>query len=182
MTMAEFEFAFIVSGIDPEGEDFEDRFFEAGCDDATLVLVRGLTAVCFARKSGSFSHAVASAYRDVLKAGARVERFEPDYLVSQSDIASRAKLTRAAVSLYVRGERGAGFPAPKARITSSNPLWDWVEVSSWLHRNKSIALEQVVNARISRALNCELDRHDTCRDADKIGRLILQAEKDAVAA
>jgi hypothetical protein len=30
-----FEFSIIASGLDPEAEDFADRFFDAGCDDAT---------------------------------------------------------------------------------------------------------------------------------------------------
>ncbi|MEA2889050.1 MAG: hypothetical protein QOD11_3410 [Bradyrhizobium sp.] len=34
--MKTFEFSIIASGLDPEAEDFADRFFNAGCDDATL--------------------------------------------------------------------------------------------------------------------------------------------------
>ncbi len=151
--MSEYEFTFVVSGVDPHASDFEDRFFEAGCDDATLMLVNGLVAVCFVREAGDFSHAVLSAHADVLKTGATVERFEPDFLVSRSEIAKRANVTRAAITHYVNGERGAGFPPPHARITSSNPLWDWVEVSTWLHRHGDLPLEEVVNARISRAIN-----------------------------
>ena len=151
--MSEHEFTFLVSGVDPHADDFADRFFEAGCDDATLMLTRGLIAVCFAREADNYTHAVISAYGDVLKTGAFVERFEPDFLVSKSEIAKRANLTRAAVRLYTSGERGTGFPRPYARITSANPLWDWVEVADWLHKKSHLSAEAVVNARVSRAVN-----------------------------
>ena len=45
--MSEHEFSFVVSGVDPGADDFEDRFAAAGCDDATLMLVNGLVAVAF---------------------------------------------------------------------------------------------------------------------------------------
>lgn len=151
--MSEFEFSFLVSGIDPHADDFADRFFEAGCDDATLMLTHGLVAVCFTREADNYAQAVLSAYRDILKTGATIERFEPDFLVSRSEISKRANLSKAAISLYVSGERGSGFPPPCARITSSNPLWDWVEVSAWLYRHGQLSREVVVNARISRVVN-----------------------------
>ena len=147
------EFTFLVSGVDPHAEDFADRFFEAGCDDATLMLTHGLVAVNFAREGENFSQAVLSAFRDILKTGATIERFEPDFLVSKAEIARRASLSRAAISLYVSGERGVNFPAPKARITSNSPLWDWVEVSSWLHRHEHPSLDVVLAARVSRVVN-----------------------------
>jgi predicted DNA-binding transcriptional regulator AlpA len=151
--MTNHSFTFIVSGVDAHADDLEDRFFEAGCDDATRAVMRGFVAVCFDREADNFTHAVVSAFRDVLKTGAKVERFEPDFLVSQSEIAARANISRAAVSQYVSGERAADFPRPKVRITSSSPLWDWVDVSSWLHRHGTVSEGEVVNARIGRAVN-----------------------------
>ncbi len=151
--MSEFEFNFIVSGVDPHADDFADRFFEAGCDDATIMLVRGLIVVSFARQADQFDQAVLSGYRDIRKTGAHFERFEPDFLVSRSEIAKRANLSKAAISLYAVGERGKGFPSPCARITSSNPLWDWVEVADWLHDHEQLPLESVERARLSRAIN-----------------------------
>ena len=154
MKMSEYNFAFLVSGVKAHDDDFADRFFEAGCDDATLMLVRGVVAVCFAREADNYAHAVVSAYANILATGAEIERFEPDFLVSQSEIASRANLTRSAVNHYVSGERGDGnFPVPTARITSSSPLWDWVDVSGWLHKHKLLEADEVINARISRTMN-----------------------------
>jgi len=45
--------------------------------------------------------------------GATVERIEPDHLVSLADIARRAGLTRAAISLYAKGMR-----AQRSRLRS----------------------------------------------------------------
>ena len=97
--MKSHEFTIIASGLDPEAEDFADRFFEAGCDDATLSFQKGVIILEFAREAVSFSKAVASAYADVRHAGASVDRIEPDYLVSLSEIpsarASRARRSRS---------------------------------------------------------------------------------------
>ena len=50
MTMKIFEFRIIASGLDPEAEDFADRFFDAGCDDATLSVPPWLAPVIEARR------------------------------------------------------------------------------------------------------------------------------------
>ena len=72
------EFTIVASGLDPEMEGLEDRFFAAGCDDATLSFQKGVIIAGFAREAVSFSRAVASAYEDILKTRATVERVEPD--------------------------------------------------------------------------------------------------------
>lgn len=153
------EFTIIASGLDPEMEGYEDRFFEAGCDDATLSFQKGVIIAEFAREAVSFSKAVASAYEDILKTGAKVERVEPDYLVSLSDIAERSGLTRQAISLYTKAERGSGFPNPVARVTSNSPLWDWFEVTEWLYAMEKIDREAVVEARIVKEANRFLELH-----------------------
>jgi hypothetical protein len=154
------EFTIVASGLDPEMEGYEDRFFEAGCDDATLSFQKGVIIAEFSREAVSFSKAVASAYQDVLRTGAKVERVEPDHLVSLSDIAERSGLTRQAISLYTKAERGSGFPNPIARVTSTSPLWDWLEVTEWLYAHDRIDREAVVNARIVKEANRFLDAHE----------------------
>src|ERR1700675_2404183 len=103
------EFAIIASGLDPEADDFEDRFYEAGCDDATVSYQKGAIILEFAREAQTFAKALISAFSNVQQAGAKIERVEPDYLVSLSDIAMRSGLSRAAISLYSKGERSEGF-------------------------------------------------------------------------
>ena len=46
------EFTIVASGLDPEMEGYEDRFFEAGCDDATLSFQKGARAVVRSRLAG----------------------------------------------------------------------------------------------------------------------------------
>ena len=158
------EFTIIASGLDPEAEDFEDRFFEAGCDDATLSFQKGVIIVEFSRGAVSFSKAVTSAYEAVLRAGATVERVEPDYLVSLSEIAERSGKTRQAISLYTNGGRGEGFPAPVVRVTSKHPLWDWEEVAAWLVERDALPKEELVRARVVKEANLHLEANGAADD------------------
>lgn len=158
------EFTVVASGLDHQAEDFEDRFYEAGCDDATVSYQKGAIILEFARQAPTFAKALISAFADVQKAGAKVERIEPDYLVSLSDIAERSGLSRAAISLYAKGERGDGFPAPVARVTSESPLWDWVDVSRWMVRHDKLSDAEVLCARMVKEANLVAQSHTLKRD------------------
>ncbi len=155
--MSIFDFAVIASGVDHEADDFEDRFFEAGCDDATVAFMRGAIVLQFAREAETLQAAIASALASVRAAGANVDRVEPDYLVSISEIAERAQLTRAAVSLYAKGERGSNFPAPIARVTTDSPLWDWTEVAAWLEARGKLDPGSLHDAYVMRTVNDNLE-------------------------
>jgi hypothetical protein len=151
--MKTFEFTIIATGMDPHASDFEDRLFEAGCDDATIAFQKGTIVLEFDRVAKNFSHAIDSAIRDVRRAGAYVRHVEPDHLVNLSDIAARAGITKAAVSFYAKGERSEGFPAPVARVTTESPLWDWVEVAEWFRKQGRLSADVLVEARILRQTN-----------------------------
>jgi len=151
--MNKYNFTIIASGIDPTAADFEDRFFQAGCDDATLAFVKGSIVLEFERDARNFAHALITAVRDVQRAGATIDHIEPDDLVSLSDIAERCNLSRSAISLFTKGERREGFPAPIARVTTDSPLWDWVPVARWMYRQKRLPLAAVVQAKIVRDAN-----------------------------
>jgi hypothetical protein len=153
MTMKKCNFTIIASGLDPNAPDFEDRFFEAGCDDATIAVVKGVIVLEFEREARNFAHALITAVRDVQQAGATVEHIEPDYLVNLSDIAERCHLSRAAISLFTKGERREGFPRPIARVTTESPLWDWVHVARWMYHQKRLSLEALVQAKLVRDAN-----------------------------
>jgi hypothetical protein len=150
--MKSYPFTIIASGLDPTADDFEDRFFEAGCDDATLSFQNGRIILDFSREARSFAHALVSAIRNVRAAGAQVEHIEPDCLVTLSDIAERTNLSRSAVSLFASGARGTGFPAPIARLTTSSPLWDWVQVARWMFSTRRGTRRVVVEARMTKAI------------------------------
>lgn len=166
--MKNFSFSIIASGLDLTAAQSFDRFFAAGCDDATISVQKGLFVIDFDRDAKSFKAALVSAIRDVKRAGATIERIEPDYFVTASDIAARMGVTRAAVSLYASGKRGRFFPAPVARVTTDSPLWDWVEVSAWLVQEKELPQEVVEDARLIREMNRAIARsHVQVSDADQ---------------
>ena len=143
------EFCIIASGLDPEAEDFERRFFDAGCDDATVSFQNGHIIVDFTREAQSLEDAIASAIEAVRKAGAKVMRVEPDPLVSLSDMAARAGMSRAAMSHYFKGTRAKDFPVPIAKVTSESPLWDWATVARWMFKNNKLDRETAIEARSS---------------------------------
>lgn len=151
--MKNFEFAIIASGQDIEDDGFLDALWAAGCDDATISLQKGALIAEFNREAISFSSAIASACQQLEMAGATVTRIEPDHLVTLSEIAERCELSRAAISLYTKGKRLAGFPSPTAKVTSKHPLWDWYQVADWLCANSFVDQETVVRARIVRQAN-----------------------------
>jgi hypothetical protein len=151
--MKMYEFCMVASGLDPEADDFEIRFFKAGCDDATVSFQKGHILVDFTREAESLEDAIASAVTQVNKAGAKVLRVEPDPLVSLSDMAARAGVTRAAMSHYFKGTRAKDFPAPVAKVTSESPLWDWATVARWMFRNNKLDREAAIEAEIIRQAN-----------------------------
>ncbi len=157
--MAQFEFILVIVGIDPNDDAFEDRLYEAGCDDALVSVVKGSVVLDFTREAKNFAHAVSSAIQDVQRAGAQVVRIEPDSYATLSDIAERVGLTRQAISLLIRGERGpGGFPPPMARVNSDSPLWDWLMVARWLcQHNKIDDRGLLVRAAVTRKLNTILE-------------------------
>ena len=170
--MRTFEFTIIATGLDPEAEDFADRFFEAGCDDATISFQKGVIVLDFAREANTFASAVLTACADCAKAGANILHVEPDNLVSLSDIAKRAQLTRAAVSYYTRGERDCGFPAPIARVTTDSPLWDWPVVAQWLYARSKLPPHIVVYARIVKHVNTAIASNCPLEEAFRSERRI----------
>jgi transcriptional regulator with XRE-family HTH domain len=169
--MKMFEFTVVASGLDPRADDFEDRFFAAGCDDATISVQKGTIILEFARSAATFADAVRSALLNVLQAGAKPVHVEPDYLVSLSDIAERAGVSKAAISLYAKGERGKDFPAPIARVTTESPLWDWAEVADWMHRHDKIPVETLNEAKVVRAANLAV------QSAGEENRKMITAER-----
>jgi predicted DNA-binding transcriptional regulator AlpA len=158
--MKMFEFSIIASGLDPEAEDFADRFFNAGCDDATLSFQKGHIILDFAREANSIDAAIVSAMECVAAAGAKIDRIEPDPLVSLSDIASRTGMSRAAMTQYSKGQRGKNFPSPVARITSDSPLWDWASVAKWLFQNEKLGRDAAIEAEVVRAVNAAIEAHE----------------------
>ena len=159
--MKMYEFSIIASGLDPQADDFEARFYNAGCDDATISFQKGRIIVDFAREAYSIDAAIVSAVECATAAGARVERVEPDPLVNLSDIAARTGMTRAAMTQYSKGQRSKNFPPPVARVTSDSPLWDWATVAKWLFRHGKLTREMAIEAEAVKAANEAIVAHES---------------------
>ena len=175
------QFTIIATGLDAGADDFEDRLFAAGCDDATIAFQRGVIVAEFDRAARTYIGALVSAVRDVRRAGATVLHVEPDCLVNLSDIAARTGMTRAAISNFAKGERGKGFPAPVARVTTDTPLWDWVEVADWLHRTRRLDGRSVVRARVNKGVNMAIASDGAARGV-KARKIRTALRREAVAA
>jgi hypothetical protein len=74
--MGTYEFSIIASGLAPASAQFEDRFYRAGCDDATVCYQGGRIIVAFTREGETLHAAVSSAIECVEAAGAVVEEVE----------------------------------------------------------------------------------------------------------
>lgn len=179
--MKRHEFSIIASGLDPSQDNALDRFYEAGCDDATIAFQKGHIIADFARAAATFEDAIASAIRDVTKAGAKVERIEPDPLVSLSDMAARAGLTRAALTNYFKGLRAEAFPPPVARVTTESPLWDWATVARWMYAHKKLSREEAVAAEIVREAN-EAIAEGGGRIGERLRKRVREYERELDAA
>jgi len=179
--MGTFEFSIIASGLNPEAEDFADRFFNAGCDDATVSFQRGHIILDFAREAKSIDKAIVSAVKCVVAAGATVDRVEPDPLVSLADIAARTGMSRAAMTQYSKGQRGRGFPPPVARVTSDSPLWEWAEVAKWLFKNEKLTRESAIEAEALRAANEAIEAREPQLD-ERLKRRLQEYEAELEAA
>jgi hypothetical protein len=164
--MKKYEFSIIASGLDPAADNFETRFFDAGCDDATISFQKGHIIADFAREAESIDAAICSAIECVEMAGANVDRVEPDPLVSLADIAARTGLTRAAITQYSKGQRSAAFPSPVARVTSDTSLYDWSQVATWLYQHEKLSRDKAIEAAAVKAANHAICAHEPkLRDA-----------------
>ena len=156
----EHEFTLVLGGISKLTSADEDALFDAGCDDATLVVRSGRVFISFSRQSASMKDAIISAIKDVKKAivGTEVVRIDECNLVSQSDIARKIGRSRQLVHQYMTGVRGPGeFPAPACEVTDGAPLWYWCEVANWLWKNDMIKEVDLRDAEEIDAINTVLD-------------------------
>lgn len=154
--MSYHEFTIVATGPSVNTDEWEEAFYEAGCDDATVSLQRGAFILSFDREAETFEEAVRSGCKDVERAGASILRIEPDPLVSSSDIAERAGITRQAVSLYTTGGRGENFPLPIACASGQHPLWNWGQVASWLAAKGKLSTDAVEQAVFIKSMNDKL--------------------------
>jgi predicted DNA-binding transcriptional regulator AlpA len=115
-------------------EDYVDRLYAAGCDDASFG-GRGTEHVAeFDREAPTLAAALLSAIEDIEGDVPEycVLRVEPDDLVNASVIAERTGRSRESIRLLAKGERGEGdFPKPVTWLDGNNQIWRWGEVAAW---------------------------------------------------
>ncbi|MDJ0597528.1 MAG: hypothetical protein QNJ37_01595 [Crocosphaera sp.] len=147
--MIVYNFTLVLSGISQVSEDLDtlaDAIFEAECDDATLCFRNSIAYLEFDRQANSFREAVISAIRQVegINDKIKVERIEPDDLVTASEISRRINKSREYVRLLIEGKRGKGdFPLPISGITNKSLVWSWKNVAQWFKYNNLIDDEAV---------------------------------------
>jgi hypothetical protein len=74
-----YSFTAYITGIATDAGDDEDALFEAGCTDALIAVVSGKMRLDFDREAPSYDAAVASALRNVQKAGGEIVRVDRIY-------------------------------------------------------------------------------------------------------
>jgi len=159
------EFGFTVIASHPRGndarysDDVAESLFEAGCDDCTPGICNGVWVIAFDREARNFSHAVASAIRDVESAGLTVLRVEPDTYVNAAEIAERLHVSREAVRKWLRSSPDAPPPPPPAIGASGpSPLYDWPRFLRWLRRRhpERVPTSLIVQGRVIARFNARL--------------------------
>ena len=74
--MERFYFVMVVDGAEFDESNYEDKLYEAGCDDALVTVIDSIIKVEFEREGETFHDAVYSAVKDVTKAGGKVCKIE----------------------------------------------------------------------------------------------------------
>lgn len=154
--MDEYPFTLVIAG-NVDTDEAIEALFEAGCDDATFGSVDGIGYADFLRQAPSFAEAVRSAISAVESVpGLRVQRVEPDDLVTMTEIAERLGRSRESVRLLIQGRRGPGdFPAPASHLKARTRLWRWSEVAAWAEKlptAESVRRDSYLIAAVNAAL------------------------------
>jgi len=156
--MDTYNFALVISRPSVDEEAAASALYGGRCDDALFSVSGGVYEVEFDREAPSFREAVLSAISDVNRAGigSRVVRVVPDDLVNANTIAERSGKSRQAVRFWYLGERGEGFPAPRA-IVGKSPVWSWVSVARWLHGRGELDADAIESAQVIAEINREIE-------------------------
>ncbi|MEZ5435536.1 MAG: hypothetical protein R3E67_02730 [Pseudomonadales bacterium] len=127
----------------------EDRLFEAGCNDALVCSYNESVYLEFDREADSAETAIKTALANIRTAGFKQLVVQEAGVASLAEMAERAGITRAALSLYAKNKRGDGnFPPPVYGVSSGSALYPWPEVAAWLYKQGKLpqALYEVAHA------------------------------------
>lgn len=131
--MKNYHFTVVVRDARANLSELEDKFFEAGCDDALLCSYNDTIYLEFDREADNAEQAVSSALNDIRSLGFHDLIVEEQGYSTLAEMAERAGMTRQALSLYAQNKRGDGnFPRPMYGLASKSAMYFWPEVATWL--------------------------------------------------
>lgn len=148
--MDTYHFTVVVRDAYIDMPDIEDKFYEAGCDDALLCSYNGMVYLEFDREAESAEQAIQSALSNIHAVGFNELIVQESGVSTLSEMAERAGLTRQALSQYAKSKRGSGdFPKPMYGVASGSALYSWAEVAEWLYKQGKLAKTQYDVARVA---------------------------------
>lgn len=155
-------------------DDELDKLFEAGCDDATFGVEKGLAIGGFDREAPSLAKAIGSAVRDIESVGFAVVRVLDEDLMTLADVADRIGQSRESVRRYATGERGpGGFPPPVNPVRDGTVFYRWIEVAPWLRDRLGLDIPEIDPALVYANLVLQARRHrDRVADASVLTDLL----------
>ena len=132
----EYEFTFVVSGVDVDDESSVETLRDSL--DAMLSRAGGLDLLTVAYEGESAVQAALECATEAKAAapGLRIQRLDRD-LVGVHEIAERTGRSRQNVAQWANGERkgsGQPFPCPEGTAGRSR-VWLWSEVNAWLDQH-----------------------------------------------
>lgn len=138
--MNTYHFTVVVRDARVDMDGLEDRLFVAGCDDALICSYNQTVYLEFDRKANSAEEAIQSARQNILAAGFTQLIVQEAGVSTLSEMAERAGVSRAALSLYAKNKRGDGyFPSPIYGVAAGSALYSWPEVAEWLYKQGKLA-------------------------------------------
>ncbi|MDO5650680.1 MAG: XRE family transcriptional regulator [Moraxella sp.] len=124
---------------DAHMDELENALYAANCDDALLCVENGQVYLEFDRMAVNAKTAICSALADINRAGFHDLIVQESGVATLSQMASRAGLTRQALSLYAKHKRGSNFPKPIYGVATPTLLYSWREVASWLYQQGKLS-------------------------------------------
>lgn len=135
-----YHFTIVVRDAYMDIPDIEDKFYEAGCDDALLCNYNDTVYLEFDREADDAEQAIKSALENIRSIGFKQLIVQESGVSTLSEMAERAGLSRAALSQYAKNKRGCGnFPKPIYGVASGSALYSWAEVAEWLYKQGKLA-------------------------------------------
>lgn len=133
--MNHFEVTFVTA---PVSEDTADNLLE---QDIYVHSLDRLTHVSVNVCADHQQAAIKEGYEKLRAAGLTVRRLHLD-LVNASQIATRADVSRAAVSGWTK-DRATGCPFPIEHTYVSGPVWCWADVNAWMLRTRKPGADSI---------------------------------------